>query len=70
MIASALLSLGSCFALRAVGEIFIAFGVLKEFVLRFRIMFFTTLAFVPSHAAFEAHLETTSTTYRGFATLA
>ena len=70
MIASALLSLGSSFALRAVGEIFIAFGVLKEFVLCFRIMFFTTLAFVPSHAAFEAHLETARTTHRRFVPLA
>ena len=70
MVASALFSLSSRFTLGAVCKIFIALRILKKFVLCFSIVFFATLAFVPSHATFKAHLKAACTANRGFAALA
>ena len=63
MIATALLSFGSCFALWTIDKIGAALSILKEFFFMFsnRCFLLTSATRVPLHAALEAHLEATST---------
>lgn len=61
MIASALLSFRSGATLRTIGEVLAVFGILKELFIVFLGTLLAALAFVPSQATFEAHLEATGT---------